>query len=208
MGTPSRAKQKIESESQIAGKILADFLNKKDISIGVKRLIVAARDSLGIKIPKGFIRSVQENDIDALVKEKDDLSELFKKINESTNLYKVEKVHDFVVHYNFRIRPFVEVEFDGTLCEGGTLDPNTKLTIDDIIAYLVITFVRSEKCIGRAIVCAECERYSISSKSGNNKYCRGRQCSNRADRKIRAERKEEEERAKGEQGGAIEPQNH
>ena len=84
------------------------------------------------------------------------------------------------------MRPLTEIQTDGSIKDDPVLDEGKGLDIGDMLAYMVVTFLKMENSIRKIHRCIECGYYFISKKAGEHKYCPGKQCKNRWNNRNRS----------------------
>ena len=172
----SKVKMMQDSTSAQCGQLLVDFLNEESEVTATINLISNVSNSLNLPIPK--IKGTNKKGKKFIIVRKQ-LGQLFSELAEETNLYDVRTAHDYIFQYNSCIRPYADILPDGSFKDDTELDHQKVLNYSDMLAYLVVTFLKLENSIRKIHKCIECGDYFISKKAGDHKYCPGKQCKNR-----------------------------
>ena len=172
----SKAKMMQDFISAQCGQLLVDFLNEESEDKATMNLIANLSNAQNLTIPK--IKDTNKKGKKFIIGRKN-LRQLFSELAEETNLYDVSTAHDYLFQYNSCIRPPADILPDGSLKDDTELDHQMVLNYSDMLAYLVVTFLKLENSIRKIHKCVECEDYFISKKAGDHKYCPGKQCKNR-----------------------------
>jgi hypothetical protein len=182
----------------ICARILEDFVNCHTPAEAGKKL----RERLG----NGFV--ISRLGPKEIVRERARLRRLFAEIVTAETLFECESVEDYLAEFNFRIRPFLDLQCDGEIGESQVQFGRT-MELSDVLTLCVITLLKDPMalCLIRKCENRRCWNYFISVVDKRKGPRRKRFCSDRCNSAFHNQRRTEsgKNRKTGQDGEEMAP---